>query len=304
LHGNDTGALSDEVLESPSLNVSSTVPFVMNFTHRYSFEFGQPDVDIVYFDGGVIEISEDNGVTWKDAYNYGTSMVDPGYTQIIYRSTPAPAPDAAMPDAGPSTENPLADRPAFAGDSPGYPNSWLTTSLDFGNIFAGKTIKVRFRVGTDAGAGAPGWDIDNISFGGSQFSSLTNTPFGGITANAGTCADGGTDGGTTMDAGRPDTGGPVDVRDTGTPPITDGSRGDSTSDAPSGDGTAPSDAARMDAPLDTTTPPPTTTGGGGTTDDGCNCSVPGGRSSGNAATMLGVLGAISMVLRRRRRITH
>jgi MYXO-CTERM domain-containing protein len=305
LHANDTGSLSDEVLESPSLNVSTTVPFVMNFTHRYSFEFGQPDTDIVYFDGGVIEISEDNGATWKDAYHYGTTMVDPGYSQIIYRSTPPPAPDAAVPDASTSTENPLADQPAFAGDSPGYPNSWLTTSLDFGSIFAGKTIKVRFRVGTDPGGGAPGWDIDNISFGGSQFSSLTNTPFGGITANAGMCSDGGT----TMDAGRPDSGGMmVDAaRDTGT--ATDANRGDSTtSDAPTGDGTT-TDGAASDAPSDAprdTTPPPTTTttGGGGTTDDSCNCSVPGGRSSGNTATMLGVLGAISMVLRRRRRVTH
>jgi MYXO-CTERM domain-containing protein len=117
------------------------------------------------------------------------------------------------------------------------------------------------------------------------------------------------DGGTTMDAGRPDSGGMmVDAaRDTGT--ATDANRGDSTtSDAPTGDGTT-TDGAASDAPSDAprdTTPPPTTTttGGGGTTDDSCNCSVPGGRSSGNTATMLGVLGAISMVLRRRRRVTH
>jgi MYXO-CTERM domain-containing protein len=310
LHANDTGALSDEVLESPALNVSTTVPFVMNFTHRYSFEYGQPDTEVVYFDGGVIEISEDNGVTWNDAFHYGGTMIDPGYTQYIYRSTPPPAPDAApTPDAGPSTENPLADRPAFAGDSPGYPNSWLTTSLDFGDKFAGKTIKVRFRVGTDSGAGAPGWDIDNISFGGSQFSSLTNTPFGGITANAGMCTDGGT-----VDAGRPDSGSTVDAgRDTGT--TTDANRVDSTTttDVSTGDVTTTTDApTTMDAPRADST---TTTGtggwgggggGDGTSDDGCNCSVPGGgaRSTGKTATMIGMLGAISMVLRRRRRITH
>jgi MYXO-CTERM domain-containing protein len=298
-HGNDTGAPSDELLVSPSLMVSTTTPFVMNFTHRYSFE---ADVDGgVYFDGGVLEISEDNGMTWKDAMSY--MGIDPGYTHVLNRSTPPPAPDAGPTDAGSGEANPLAGRPAFAGDSPGYPNSWLTTSLDFGMAFAGKTVKVRFRIGTDENAGDQGWDIDNISFGGPQFSSLTNTPFGAITSNSGICSDGGTDGGTTTpDAGRPD------VRpDTGT--TTDSGRTDATVDATTGD-VVISDAPRTDVTVPTDvrrdTGTTTTTTGGGTppADDGCDCSVPGGRSPRSSGAILGALGALAVVLRRRRRTTH
>ena len=302
-HGNDTGAPSDEFLVSPSLTVSATTPFVMNFSHRYSFEYGpSPDGnDIVFYDGGIIEISEDNGVTWKDVATY--AGIDPGYTQRIYSSLP---PDAGPTDSGSPDANPLAGKLGFAADSPGYPN-YVTTSLDFGMALASKTIKVRFRIGTDEGAGAPGWDIDNFSFGGPQFSSLTNTPFGAITSNSGICADGGTpppdagtDGGGPADTGpadaRPETGSMTDVRPNDA--VSDSRPIDAVSDAPRADVAAPTDAAR-----DTGTNP-TTTGGGGTTDDGCNCSIPGGRSSGNAAATLGVLGAMSMVLRRRRRISR
>jgi MYXO-CTERM domain-containing protein len=276
----------------------------MNFSHRYSFEADAAGG--IYYDGGIIEISEDNGTTWKDVAEY--VGIDPGYTQRLASSLPPPAPDAAPTDAGSPDANPLAGHMAFASDSPGYP-SFLSTSLNFGSAFVGKTVKVRFRIGTDEGSGAPGWDIDNFSFGGPQFSSLTNTPFGAITNNAGICTDGGgaPDGGTTPEAGRPDAN--PDVRpDTGgmtpdsgrTDVATDTPSGDVTvGDAPKADVTTPNDAAR-----DTGTNPTTTTGGGGTTDDGCDCSVPGGRAPRNSAAMLSALGALSLVLRRRRRITH
>jgi len=35
--------------------------------------------------------------------------------------------------------------------------------LDLGLGLAGNQVKLRFRIGTDAAAGAPGWDIDNIA---------------------------------------------------------------------------------------------------------------------------------------------
>jgi large repetitive protein len=296
-HGNDVGAPSDERLESPGLAVSTTVPFVMNFSHRYAFEYGPttaggPDV---FFDGGVIELTEDNGATWKDVSTY--MGIDPGYTQLLYRSTPPPAPDAATTDAGSGDANPLAGKPAFAGDSPGYPNM-LATTLDFGMIFAGKTIKVRFRIGTDEGTGAPGWDLDNFSFGGAQFSSLTNTPFGALSDNSGTCSDGG---GTTMpDAGRGDAAADANRPETGT--TTDASTADTVGDTTVSD--APrADSSATDAARDTNTTTTGTTGGygSGPADDGCGCSIPGGRSSGKTAAFLSVLGALSAVLRRRRR---
>jgi large repetitive protein len=301
--GNDIGAPSDEILTSPTLTPSATVPFVMNFTHQYSFE-----ADVaggIYYDGGVLEISEDNGMTWKDASTY--AGIDPGYTQMIYRSTPPPAPDAGAVDASATDANPLAGRPGFAGESPGYPTSWLTTSLDFGMAFVGKQVRVRFRIGTDEGTGAPGWNVDNVSFGGPQFSSLTNTPFGAITNNAGICSDGGTDGGTVPEAGRPDA--TPDVRVDTVGPTTDARPSDATIDVPRTDA-PPSDAppaadVTADVRRDTGTTPTTTTGNPPPGDDGCDCSIPGRRSSsGTKAAMLGALGALSMLLRRRRRTTH
>src|SRR5262249_54036838 len=85
-----------------------------------------------------------------------------------------------------------------------YP-SYLNVSLDLGTKLAGKTVKVRFRIATDAGGGEAGWDIDNIAFGSSSFAGITNTPFSSIVDNPVVCADGGvssTDGG--ADGGRTD----------------------------------------------------------------------------------------------------
>jgi hypothetical protein len=120
----------------------------------------------------VLEISEDGGATWRDISGY----VDPGYNGTIF----------AYEEEGEDEPNVLAKRKAWTGESPGYP-SFTRTSLDLGNTLAGQTIKLRFRIGTDGGAGAPGWDIDDFSFGTSAFTSISNTPFGAITGNAKTC---------------------------------------------------------------------------------------------------------------------
>ena len=168
-HGNDTGTTGDEGLVSPALTVGND-DFTVSFKHRYVFEYGFDDAGKpVFFDGAVMELSEDNGATWKDVTTYG---VDPKYL----------APVAA------SSDNPLSLRPGWvARDTyPGYDN----ISLNFGKKLAGKTVQVRFRIGTDSGAGAGGWDIDNISFTG-----ISNKPFASEGANTGACSFPGVDGG-------------------------------------------------------------------------------------------------------------
>ena len=60
-HGADIGAVADETLVSPPLNVGMTAPFTIAFDHQYSFEAGPvvpPTGPDVYFDGGVLELSD------------------------------------------------------------------------------------------------------------------------------------------------------------------------------------------------------------------------------------------------------
>jgi MYXO-CTERM domain-containing protein len=151
----DYDSHSDTSLESPDLVVSANQNLVISFDHIHEFETG-PEVaggPDVYWDGSLLEISEDGGMTWKDVDQYIASP---------YNGTIANIPNA---------DNPLGDRPGFVSTNPSHPN-WDTVQLDFGNQFAGATIKFRFRIGSDAAAGAPGWQIDNINVQG-----ITNTPF-------------------------------------------------------------------------------------------------------------------------------
>jgi uncharacterized protein (TIGR03382 family) len=58
-----------------------------------------------------------------------------------------------------------------------------TVSLDFGNQLAGKKVRLRFRIATDAASGDFGWQIDDLDFAG-----IVNHPFSALTADTGLCA--------------------------------------------------------------------------------------------------------------------
>lgn len=156
-NGLDLARLGDIRFVSPALPVSKTTPFILTFEHRYKWETSTDTTTGVttYWDGSVLEISTDNGQNWEDISIYK----DPGYNGTI----------------GNTAGNPLMDRRAFVGTSTGYP-SMNAVYLNLGTRFSGKTLKVRFRIGTDQGSGDVGWDLDNISFSG-----ITTTPFGAIT---------------------------------------------------------------------------------------------------------------------------
>jgi MYXO-CTERM domain-containing protein len=155
-YGEDFPAHSDTAFESPDLLVSDNQSFVITFDHAYDFEASFEMGDWTYWDGGLIEITQDGGLTWEDIATY----VDPGYTGTI----------AQVPGA----DNPLGARNGFVRQNAAWPNS-DTVTLDLGSSFAGQTVKIRYRIGTDAVAGVPdyqGWFIDTIGFQG-----ITNTPF-------------------------------------------------------------------------------------------------------------------------------
>lgn len=138
--------ISDRWIVSPPLDVASDQPFGISFVHRHSFE---RDNQKRNWDGGVVEISVDDGATWVDA---GASVY-PGKLETK---------DSA---------NPLKGRAAFVGSNAKYP-AYEPVSIDLADAYAGKTVRVRFRFGTDEGTASVGWDVDDIAFTG-----ITNTPF-------------------------------------------------------------------------------------------------------------------------------
>ena len=147
-HIDDFSGRSDVRLTSPALPVGPG-PLTLSFRHRYRFE----DT----WDGGVVELSDDGGTTWTD--------IGEGYNAVLQTGS----------------ESPIADRQAYTGESAGYPD-FAPRTIALGTTYAGKTIRVRFRSGTDLATGDTGWDVDDIAFTG-----LTSTPFARFTADPG-CA--------------------------------------------------------------------------------------------------------------------
>jgi hypothetical protein len=154
-HGPDNDSDSDVYLVSPPLHVAASGPFRFTYQYRYALEES--------YDGAVIELSEDDGTTWTDI---GSSL-SPGYTTLIE----------------PVSSNPLAGRMAYSGQSADYP-AFLQGVADLGTAYAGKTVRIRFRVGTDVSVGGAGWDVDDL-----QFEGLTNTPFTTLVAHRGLCTN-------------------------------------------------------------------------------------------------------------------
>ncbi|EPX62190.1 PKD domain containing protein [Cystobacter fuscus DSM 2262] len=156
--GPNNAVIGELTLVSPPLQVSETEAFRFTFQHRYSFE--RLDSNVSY-DGAVIELSPDGGKTWV---NIGTS-VDPTYNSTIYASG----------------DNPLKGWKAYGGQSPGYP-AFAPATANLATNYAGKTVLLRFRIGTDSEQGDTGWDLDDL-----QFEGLVNTPFSSSGPHRGLC---------------------------------------------------------------------------------------------------------------------
>jgi hypothetical protein len=168
---------TDSSLVSPPLLVGPNGILTMTFRHRYAFDFTVDAATgvVTNIDGGVIEISVDDGKSWSDI----GAAARPGYAK-----------DALFASNG----NPLEGRLAFAGESAGWkeesPSSspFITSTLSIGGL-ANKSVRVRFRIGTGAGHAtiASGWQVDDVAFGG-----LANLPFNGLVADRGLCGSGDT----------------------------------------------------------------------------------------------------------------
>ena len=160
--GQNIEGVSDHRYESPDLMVGSGT-FTMTFKHRYQFEFSQG----TFWDGAVIEYSADGGTTWDDVS--ALPGVNPGYTGTIEASG----------------NNPLGGKLGYTDATAGFDfGTMVSQTIDFGSALANKTVKVRFRLGTDEAVGAGGWYIDDVAFTG-----LTNKPFSTKGIEDGVCVN-------------------------------------------------------------------------------------------------------------------
>ncbi|MFO0758701.1 MAG: M36 family metallopeptidase [Byssovorax sp.] len=248
--GVDFDSPSDTALVSPPLMVDPAQSFVVSFKHRYQFETSMG----VFWDGAVIEISDDGGNNWKDISQFGNA----GYTGKIG-------------DPMNQAQNVLKNRQGFVDHNAAYPGV-DAASIDLGQSFAGKTVQVRFRIGTDDAAGEFGWEIDDLAFSG-----ITNTPFTALAPNKMGCdpsmGTGGTGGmGTTTTTTTTGAGG------AGTTTTT------TTTGAGGASGTGGKDSTGGDGPI---------------AFGGCGCVVEG--DPADAPWALPLLGLAALGLRRRRR---
>ena len=124
----DAAATSDQKLETAALALG-TGTSALKFSHLYNTQAG--------FDGGVVEISTDNGTTWTDLSNKITA----GY----YNATIA------------TGSGPLATRKAWSGNSNGFKKASVNLSS-----YAGQNAKLRFRFGSNATISGTGWYVDDI----------------------------------------------------------------------------------------------------------------------------------------------
>lgn len=135
----DPAAVSDKLLDTPNISISSAVTRV-SFRNFYNLEST--------FDGGVLEVSSPNinAGAFTDITNpaVGGNFITGGYNTTI--------------SAG--FMSPIAGRMAWSGISPG---GYINTVANLGPNVAGQTIKLRFRMASDNSVGATGWRVDTIS---------------------------------------------------------------------------------------------------------------------------------------------
>jgi len=119
----------DQILQFfPNIKIPTNNP-VMSFWHFYNTEAG--------FDGGFLQISTDGGTKWTDL---GSKIFRKPYRGKINYST------FAIPNIS-----------AWWGNS----NGWIQTYVDLSD-YAGQTVNIRFRFGSNNGTGGNGWYIDDV----------------------------------------------------------------------------------------------------------------------------------------------
>jgi hypothetical protein len=135
-HARDTAWVTDQRLESPPIVLppADQTPITFQLWGSQSIEASA----VGCYDGGILEISIDGGSTWAQL---------------------TPVPDTDRYDGMVSADfgNPLAGRMAWCG----RPQPWDEAVFNL-DAYAGRTVHVRLRLGTDSSAGGDGWDVDDV----------------------------------------------------------------------------------------------------------------------------------------------
>lgn len=139
-------------LTSPAISINNPGA-VISFRNRFDTEAG--------WDGGVLEISV-NGGAFQDIITAGGRFIENGYNGVL----------------GAGTNNPIANRNGWSGNSNGY----INTSVQLPAAAAGQSIRLKWRFGADnntVGQGPnPGWYIDNVRIGDNYQCVLVPEEFG------------------------------------------------------------------------------------------------------------------------------
>lgn len=116
-------------LSSPSFSLAGVTGAELDFQHYYGTE--------PYYDGGIVEISANGGVSWAEIY-----------------------PVSGYPEAALSSGNPMGQVPAYSGNSGA---GWHKAVFDLSNYDGTGDVRIRFRFGTDFSvANYPGWYMDDF----------------------------------------------------------------------------------------------------------------------------------------------
>jgi hypothetical protein len=130
----DPATISNKQLLSRSVTlVCDAGPVQVSFRNNFNFQDG--------FDGGVLEVSYDDGLTFDDVLAAGGTFVLGGYNGTINRCC----------------GNPLAGRQAWTGNSAGFIDTTVV-SLPGGCLIQ---LILRWRMGSDSSIFGVSWRIDN-----------------------------------------------------------------------------------------------------------------------------------------------
>jgi len=132
---------SDTSLVSPAVSIPADAAVLrLTFWHDFDLQSAR--------DGGVLEFSLDGGA-WYDvaASGSGASFAANGYNSTI----------ASVP-------NPLNGRAAWSGDGGGF--TQVTVDLADAAKYAGHSLRMRWRLGTNSNTASAGWYVDDVALSG------------------------------------------------------------------------------------------------------------------------------------------